>query len=141
MGSPDPVKVNKVECGVHNECVLQGTETALYQQWREIIINAGQKEDPTGKPLGVDLSSLVSNENIKKLNGQIQICERNAVSQVASPVANISSELGIKLHFDRNYLAGSKQMSLNLTYSVYESENILFYNLCRKNNFVPEAHL
>lgn len=141
MGSPNPVKVNKVECGVQNECILQGEETELYQQWREIIINAGQKEDTAGKPLGVDLSKIVSSENIKKLNGQIQICERNAMSTAVSPVSNVTSELGIKLHFDREYLAGNNEMSLNLTYSVYESENILFYNLCRKNNFMPESQI
>ena len=63
------------------------------------------------------------------------------MSQAVAPVSNITSELGIKLHFDREYLAGNKEMSLNLTYSVYESENILFYNLCRRNNFVPESHI
>lgn len=63
------------------------------------------------------------------------------MSTVAAPVSNVTSELGIKLHFDREYLAGDKEMSLNLTYSVYESENILFYNLCRGNNFMPESHI
>ena len=37
MGSPNPVKVNRVGCGVHNWCVLGDEEESYlekYEMWR-----------------------------------------------------------------------------------------------------------
>lgn len=103
MGSPNPVKINKVECGIHNNCTL----------FHHTL--------PTRNPM--------STLNVQNLNGHIQICEHN--NREAVKRSDVDSEINIKFHMQHDDEEAKKSVDIKLKYGIYESNHPLFYDYCK----------
>mmetsp|Transcript_15753 Transcript_15753/g.26580 ORF Transcript_15753/g.26580 Transcript_15753/m.26580 type:complete len:293 (+) Transcript_15753:8-886(+) len=149
MGSPNPVKINKVECGIHNDCTLSSKAEFNIQQflgWRSI------RDKLTGStlnlaPVGHVMNQTSSSDDLQNqtsstlnyLNNHIQICEVNNLQE--KKLFNIDSELGLKFYVDQQALKSSgghkNELDLKLSYGIYESNNILFYHHCLRSKYQP----
>ena len=122
MGSPNPVKVNKLECGIHNECSIAFSKLEAFN--RKLQDLEQYEEEYRKKPM-------------KYYNKHIQVCEKNK-----KKTANTDSEVSLKMYFKKEYLDGKldkdMQFKLNLSYGVYQSDEGQLGELCNQFNYVPQ---
>ena len=65
------------------------------------------------------------------MNGHIQICQQNNLQELKS--TDIESDLAIRTYFDEDF----PEINLNVSFGVYESNNVHLYDRCQKYNYEP----
>ena len=92
MGSPNPVKVNKLECGVQNHCSLGFNKFAEAPVPRKL--EGAEREEP----------SEFDKPKMKYYNKHVQVCEKNSLHTKKGYGA--VSEVSLKMYFEHKYLKG-----------------------------------
>ena len=148
MGSPNPLKINQVNCGLHNNCTLSSEEhydPSQFFLWRQgagsLHTLKGSQKNGTGSRGLQDVTS-----RIHYMNKHIQICESNNLGELQS--IDIGSELGAKLFFSEHFLKSlthsdpsNIKLKMNITFGIYESNYLSLFKQCKKYNFEPVADI